>query len=123
MLHRCPWCQRLEPTWEAVTQELHVKYPESDGRLRFAKARSQTECACVDLFGQSARVKRSSRCSVCNPGYLEVSACFAGSPVKPSVLNSRHQAWSPSHSVAALHKAACKTRRIGNTWSLWVAGM
>ena len=94
MLHRCPWCQRLEPTWEAVTQELHVKYPESDGRLRFAKARSQTECACVDLFGQSARVKRSSRCSVCNPGYLEVSACFAGSPVKPSVLNSRHQAWS-----------------------------
>lgn len=33
----CPWCQRLEPTWEAVTQEVHRRYPESDGRLRFAK--------------------------------------------------------------------------------------
>lgn len=33
----CPWCQRLEPTWEAVTQEVHNKYPDSDGRLRFAK--------------------------------------------------------------------------------------
>ena len=33
----CPWCQRLEPTWEAVTQEVHTKYPDSDGRLRFAK--------------------------------------------------------------------------------------
>ena len=34
----CPWCQRLEPTWEAVTQEVHKRYPEADGRLRFAKA-------------------------------------------------------------------------------------
>lgn len=33
----CPWCQRLEPTWEAVTQEAHTKYPDSDGRIRFAK--------------------------------------------------------------------------------------
>ena len=34
----CPWCQRLGPTWEAVTEAVHDKYPESDGRLRFAKA-------------------------------------------------------------------------------------
>jgi thiol-disulfide isomerase/thioredoxin len=33
----CPWCQRLEPTWEAVTTEVHNRYPESDGRIRFAK--------------------------------------------------------------------------------------
>ena len=33
----CPWCQRLEPTWEAVTQEVHTKYPDSDGRIRYAK--------------------------------------------------------------------------------------
>ena len=33
----CPWCQRLEPTWELVTQEVHKRYPEDDGRLRFAK--------------------------------------------------------------------------------------
>ena len=36
----CPWCQRLEPTWEAVTQEVHKRYPESDGRIRFGKVRS-----------------------------------------------------------------------------------
>ena len=35
----CPWCQRLEPTWEAVTQEVHTKYPDSDGRIRYAKVR------------------------------------------------------------------------------------
>lgn len=33
----CPWCQRLELTWEAVTQEVHTKYPDADGRIRFAK--------------------------------------------------------------------------------------
>ena len=33
----CPYCQRLEPTWELVTQEVHKRYPEADGRLRFAK--------------------------------------------------------------------------------------
>jgi len=36
----CPWCQRLEPTWEAVTQEIHKRYPESDGRIRFGKVLS-----------------------------------------------------------------------------------
>lgn len=33
----CPWCQKLAPTWEAATEEVHNKYPESDGRIRFAK--------------------------------------------------------------------------------------
>ncbi|KXZ55092.1 hypothetical protein GPECTOR_3g247 [Gonium pectorale] len=33
----CHWCQRLEPTWEAATKEVHDKYPEWDGRIRFAK--------------------------------------------------------------------------------------
>mmetsp|Transcript_7864 Transcript_7864/g.23678 ORF Transcript_7864/g.23678 Transcript_7864/m.23678 type:complete len:475 (-) Transcript_7864:539-1963(-) len=33
----CHWCQRLEPTWEAATKQIHDKYPESDGRIRFAK--------------------------------------------------------------------------------------
>ena len=30
-------CQRLAPTWEAVTEEIHNKYPEADGRIRLAK--------------------------------------------------------------------------------------
>ena len=42
----CPWCQRLEPTWEAVTQEVHAKYPDADGRIRFAKARSSARRPC-----------------------------------------------------------------------------
>ena len=33
----CPWCQRLEPTWELVTRAVHDKYPDSDGRIRYAK--------------------------------------------------------------------------------------
>lgn len=33
----CHWCQRLEPTWEAATKEIHEKYPEWDGRIRLAK--------------------------------------------------------------------------------------
>jgi len=33
----CPWCQRLEPSWDAATNEIHDKYPESDGRIRLAK--------------------------------------------------------------------------------------
>jgi thiol-disulfide isomerase/thioredoxin len=34
----CPFCRRMEPSWEAATQAVHDKYPEeSDGRIRFAK--------------------------------------------------------------------------------------
>lgn len=33
----CPWCQRLAPTWEAATEEVHLRYPEDDGRVRYAK--------------------------------------------------------------------------------------
>lgn len=43
----CPWCQRLEPTWEAVTQEVHRRYPEKDGRLRFARVCSHLLAPCT----------------------------------------------------------------------------
>lgn len=33
----CHWCQRLAPTWEAATKAVHEKYPEWDGRIRYAK--------------------------------------------------------------------------------------
>lgn len=46
----CPWCQRLEPTWEAVTQEVHTKYPDSDGRLRFAKVCCRHFCSDVAVL-------------------------------------------------------------------------
>lgn len=33
----CSWCQRLAPTWEAVTEAVHAKYPDAERRIRFAK--------------------------------------------------------------------------------------
>lgn len=39
----CPWCQRLGPTWEAVTEKVHEKYPDVDGRVRFAKVDCTSE--------------------------------------------------------------------------------
>lgn len=34
----CPWCQRLEPTWQALMEATHAKYDEkTDGRIRVGK--------------------------------------------------------------------------------------
>lgn len=34
----CPFCKRMEPSWEAATKAVHERYPEeTDGRIRFAK--------------------------------------------------------------------------------------
>lgn len=62
----CPWCQRLEPTWEAVREEVHAKYPDTDGRIHLAKV-----CCCfqkllvgasmVDLAASAASKKALSR--------------------------------------------------------------
>ena len=32
----CPYCQRLGPTWQNVSEWAHAKYPVSDGRIRLA---------------------------------------------------------------------------------------
>ncbi len=45
----CPWCKRLEPTWEAVTAEVHKRYPEHDGRIRFGKVSRCTVQQCSTL--------------------------------------------------------------------------
>ncbi len=47
----CHWCQRLSPTWEASTKEVHDKYPEWDGRIRYAKVDCTEEVQlCRDHF-------------------------------------------------------------------------
>lgn len=38
----CQWCRRLEPTWEAVREEVHAKYPDTDGRIHLAKVPART---------------------------------------------------------------------------------
>ncbi len=50
----CPWCQRLEPTWELVTRAVHDKYPDSDGRIRYAKV-SFSAAFCGSLAAASQR--------------------------------------------------------------------
>ncbi|KAK9838766.1 hypothetical protein WJX74_002928 [Apatococcus lobatus] len=61
----CPWCQRLEPTWEAVTEQVHSKYPEAEGRIRFAKINCVAEqnlCRENQIMGfPSIRVFRKGR--------------------------------------------------------------
>lgn len=49
----CPWCQRLEPTYETVTQKVHEKYPESDGRIRFIKV------SCFSIFSIYVLITKS----------------------------------------------------------------
>ena len=46
----CPWCQRLEPTWESVQQKVHEKYPDADGRIRMGKVKA----ACLPARGTLA---------------------------------------------------------------------
>ena len=41
----CHWCRQLAPTWEAATEAVHAKYPDAEGRIRYAK---------VDCVAQSA---------------------------------------------------------------------
>jgi hypothetical protein len=34
------WCERMNPAWEAATQEVHDKYPgATDGRVRYVEVR------------------------------------------------------------------------------------
>lgn len=58
----CPWCQRLEPTWESVATEVHHRYPEHDGRIRFLKidcTKEQKLCQAQQITGfPSLRVYR-----------------------------------------------------------------
>lgn len=51
----CPWCQRLGPTWEAATEEVHMRYPETDGRIRFAKVRGAHRTVHVCVGGLHCR--------------------------------------------------------------------
>ena len=69
----CPWCQRLEPTWELVTRAVHDKYPDSDGRIRYAKVRQvaavrRSLTAASHLFSALLAVS-SSMCLACNKSF------------------------------------------------------
>jgi thiol-disulfide isomerase/thioredoxin len=85
----CPWCQRLEPTWEAVTAEVHKRYPEHDGRIRFGKVDCTQEprlCQEHQITGfPSVRVFRKGSDDITMHGVHEHEA-YRGDRTKDSLL-------------------------------------
>jgi thiol-disulfide isomerase/thioredoxin len=85
----CPWCQRLEPTWEAVTAEVHKRYPEHDGRIRFGKVdctREQALCQEHQITGfPSIRVFRKGSDEISLHGMHEHES-YRGDRTKDSLL-------------------------------------
>lgn len=85
----CPWCQRLEPTWEEVVQEVHKRYPESDGRIRFGKIDCTQEaqlCRDHQITGfPSIRVFRKGSDDITMQGMHEHEA-YRGDRTKDSLL-------------------------------------
>ncbi|KAK9832652.1 hypothetical protein WJX81_007592 [Elliptochloris bilobata] len=65
----CHWCQRLEPTWEKVAQEVHKRYPEGDGRLRFAKV----DCVAEQAMCQEHQVAGYPSIRVFRAGHDEIN--------------------------------------------------
>ncbi|KAK9919161.1 hypothetical protein WJX75_009797 [Coccomyxa subellipsoidea] len=109
----CPWCQRLEPTWEAVTGEVHTKYPDSDGRIRFAKVDCTGE---VDLCREhqitgfpSIRVFRSGHDEVNVHGVKEHES-YRGDRTQASLLafadNLAPSAGQPHHYIRGVTRMA-----------------
>jgi thiol-disulfide isomerase/thioredoxin len=86
----CPWCQRLEPTWEAVQKEVHDKYPESDGRIRFVKIDCTAEvdlCRDHQIMGfPSIRVFRKGHDEIFAHGFKEHES-YKGDRTKESLLS------------------------------------
>ncbi|KAJ9521082.1 hypothetical protein QJQ45_022820 [Haematococcus lacustris] len=85
----CHWCQRLEPTWEAATKEVHDKYPEWDGRIRFAKVDCTAEMEmCRQHFIQgfpSLRVFRKGHDEVTIGGMQDHEA-YTGDRTKEALV-------------------------------------
>lgn len=87
----CPWCQRLEPTWEAVREEVHTKYPDTDGRIHMAKIDCTAE---VDLCREhhitgfpSLRVFRKGHDEIMDHGRLQEHESYKGDRTKDSLLS------------------------------------
>eukprot|EP00798_Chlamydomonas_sp_ICE-L_P014246 gene14246-20219_t len=108
----CHWCMRLEPTWEVVTKEVHDKYPEWDGRIRFAKIDCTAEMElCRSHFIQgfpSLRVFRKGHDDVTVGGRHDHEA-YSGDRTKEDLLHFADtlvlSAGNPHHKHASLGSA------------------
>lgn len=97
----CPWCQRLEPTWEAVTQEVHQKYPDSDGRIRFAKARARAHPCHYHCCAATAT--QQCRHALCAQPLAPCNALVRGMP-----RSGCQQAAPPNGLLLGRSKAMCR---------------
>ena len=107
----CPWCQRLAPTWEAVTEAIHEKYPDADGRLRFAKVDCTVE---VDLC-RRAQVTAFPSIRVYNHGSDDVEVrCYILRDICICVLAN----WFSTFDQSAIIYSS-KLYRIWGSMSTW----
>lgn len=108
----CHWCQRLEPTWEKARQEVHTRWPPSDGRIHFAKVDCTQE---MDLCREhyitgfpSLRVFRKGHDDIYILGHHEHEA-YTGDRTKEALLTFAEQlaasAGQPKKEHAQLTKA------------------
>lgn len=85
----CSWCQRLEPTWESVAADVHHRYSEQDGRIRFLKidcTKEQQLCQEHQIAGfPSIRVYRKGADQTTVHGQKEHES-YQGDRTKTSLL-------------------------------------
>ena len=122
----CPWCQRLAPTWEAVTEEVHKRYSDDDGRIRFAKVDCTKE---VDLCRKnqitafpSIRIFNHGSDDVVNMGMHEHLAYYGDRTSEALVAladNLASSAGQPHH-VATISGVAKMSKSPGCNFSGFV---
>lgn len=90
----CHWCQRLAPSWEAASKAVHDKYPEYDGRIRFAKVDCTTDVPlCRSQFIQgfpSLRVYRKGHDDIYIQGMHEHES-YTGDRTKEALVRFADQ--------------------------------
>ncbi len=115
----CPWCQRLGPTWEAVTEGVHARYPEADGRIRFAKVDCTVEAAlCAEhaiAAFPSIRIFHHGSDDVEKLGQHEHLAYFGDRTTEAlaALADSLAAAAGPPHRLPGVAAAAASTGGLG----------
>jgi hypothetical protein len=73
----CPFCRRMEPSWEAATQAVHNKYTEeTDGRIRFAKVSGLGRRVSLSLSACVCKEHNRGRWLVQQCVWFVYSACY-----------------------------------------------
>jgi thiol-disulfide isomerase/thioredoxin len=122
----CPWCQKLAPTWEAATEEIHIKYPLEDGRIRYAKVdcTDQVELCRKHVISAfpSIRIFRGGSDDVVSKGHHEHEAYY-GDRTKDALVKLADDLAPTAglpHNTARVANVASATRSQGCNFSGFV---